>query len=530
MGMKAMPEVLIKESGKIWSYEYEKFKVKTYVPTASGLVDVVNYGFKAPYLVVFEEHPTDNDTAIAWAEASGLADVARLNGSSVVFVYPTSGSWATASPEIYNDLIAETRIHQYYRDGVVTMKDRFTGQWGDCFIRGAIFRTFLYGFGASADFIAKNYLQTVNGLYLWGPGEITPAACCLSGLSELPSVARRDIPILSVGNSAEINAALKEQCEHLLVEDSCDLKESYLKFFIRFKRWCGHLDIEADYDKIGLVEEPGFVTLTTSADNRGDDAGTKEHAVGYVAYYNRNLFDNGPVPMLFAFHGGGDSTFYITQVSGWWEVAHKHNFLLVAIENHLNSTATEMVEMIGKLKERYNIDEKRIYASGFSMGGCKSWDCFQEYPDVFAALAPMDATFEVGLNVFGQPAPCEINRSTPVPVFYAGGEITPLPELPFQAEKCTDRIRYVFDVNKVTKKYDVSFEAQDAWENKIWGVNGDRTVKLRDESRDAVLTLEYFDSDDGVCRTVLASVDNQGHECRQHTCEQAWLFLSQFTR
>ena len=34
------------------------------------------------------------------------------------------------------------------------------------------------------------------------------------------------------------------------------------------------------------------------------------------------------------------------------------------------------------------------------MGGCKTWDLYQEYPDVFAAVAPMDATFDVGCNLF----------------------------------------------------------------------------------------------------------------------------------
>ena len=50
--------------------------------------------------------------------------------------------------------------------------------------------------------------------------------------------------------------------------------------------------------------------------------------------------------MLLAFHGGGDSAFYISYISGWAEIAHKHNFLLVAVEHHLNSTATEMVELV----------------------------------------------------------------------------------------------------------------------------------------------------------------------------------------
>ena len=54
--------------------------------------------------------------------------------------------------------------------------------------------------------------------------------------------------------------------------------------------------------------------------------------------------------------------------------------------------------------------------------------------------------------------------------------------------------------------------------------------KIYNESRDSYLTINYFDSEDGVCRTAFASVSNQVHECRQHTCENAWKFISQFRR
>ena len=164
------------------------------------------------------------------------------------------------------------------------------------------------------------------------------------------------------------------------------------------------------------------------------------------------------------------------------------------------------------------------------MGGCKSWDLYQEYPGVFAGLAPMDATFEVGLNVYGKAAPVQINRSVPVPLFYAGGEITPLPELPFQAQKCVDRMRYVFEVNRIRKPYAVQFEDRAGWTNSIWGIDGDRTERVEDPSRGSVLTVQYFESEDGVVRTAFASVSGQGHECREHTCEHAWRFLSRFSK
>ena len=91
-------------------------------------------------------------------------------------------------------------------------------------------------------------------------------------------------------------------------------------------------------------------------------------------------------------------------------------------------------------------------------------------------------------------------------------------------------MQYVFKVNKVKKELNVKMEGVTEWVNPIWGIDGDRIEKLYDSSREATLTLHYFDSEDGNCYSVFGSIDNQGHECRYHTCEQAWLFISQFRR
>ena len=171
----------------------------------------------------------------------------------------------------------------------------------------------------------------------------------------------------------------------------------------------------------------------------------------------------------------------------------------------------------------------------------------------------MDATFELGLNVFGQKSAFELNKTVPVPCFYAGGEITPLPELPFQAQKCLDRIKYILELNGamaacenpettaaenvaelikggtasklaagISRKYDVKLEDKVNWENKIWGVNGDETYTTFD--RQATLTIELFKNGEGKCYNALGSISEQGHECREHTCENAWRFMSNFRR
>lgn len=521
------------DNSKIWNHSFDNFKAKVYIPVTSLPEKIINFGYEAPYLLILTEMELNDDEAKAYADDKRLAAIASEHASSVVFIYPTcEGGWKNAKEELFTELIANSKIHEYHEDGMAILINRFTKGCDGYAVRGAIFRSFLFGKGDAADYIAQNLLKTVNGQGLWGPADVAPTAVILEGLSKEPKVERKDMPIVSVGNSIEINEYIMEAVDECYISPEADYQVIYNEFLKDFIRWgwVGTLMDSPDFEKLGVKRDFGIVNVTTSSDNHRDAMGTKTHDIGYISFYNKDLFKKGPAPLLLCFHGGGDSAMHIAEVSEWYRVAKDHNFLLVCIENHLNSSATEMMELLEHLYGKYNIDKTRIYGSGFSMGGCKSWDLYQEYPKVFAGLAPMDATFEVGFNVFGEKVEKEINKDVLVPIFYTGGEETPLPELPFQADKCMERMGYVFKVNDVAKEYNVRFEDKDSWENKIWGVSGDRTEKVYDPSRDATLTIEYFDSKDGNCYTAFGSVSGQGHECRYHTCEQEWLFLSKFRR
>ena len=122
--------------------------------------------------------------------------------------------------------------------------------------------------------------------------------------------------------------------------------------------------------------------------------------------------------------------------------------------------------------------------------------------------------------------------TTSVPIFYAAGEQTPLAELPYQEQKCINRMAYALKLNgaKRASEYNVKLEEKDSWQNKFWGIDGDYTSAVTDPARKGKLTFQFFNRDDGKCWNIFASIDNQGHECRPHTCEYAWRFLSCFSR
>lgn len=530
--MVKMPGVVeLNDGSKIWENRFEKFEAKVYLPKSDPITNVINYGFMTPYLLVFEENKYTLEEAKKFADESGLSRIAAEYGGSVVFIYPSNeGGWCKAPSDLFASIISETRISQYYKDGVAIMRDRFTGDWGNLYIRAALLRSYLYGFGASADYIAENCLQKVEGDGLYGKGDITPVVCILQNLSVVPKPQRRDIPVISIGNSTAANEALKVGLDDVLVKDAAAYIDDFNGFIKKYRRMVGYLDVESDLKEMGMAVEPGYCVVPIALDNRGDDRESKEHKVGYVAYYNKGIMkQEAGVPLLLCFHGGGDSAMCMVALSDWHLVVAKYNFLLVSVENHLNSTATEMMDLIVHLKEKYHIDSERIYSTGFSMGGCKTWDMFQEYPEVFAAVAPMDATFDVGLNVYGQPVQ-SINQDTIVPVFYVGGEETPLPELPFQEAKCMNRMAYVLKVNKAITKYDLKYEEKSSWANPIWGIDGDVICKAKDDVRGSVLTMHLFESENGCCYSVFGSASNQAHEMRHLNCENAWKYISQFRR
>jgi dienelactone hydrolase len=90
----------------------------------------------------------------------------------------------------------------------------------------------------------------------------------------------------------------------------------------------------------------------------------------------------------------------------WWAADSRHHALadveyndhqgIIYMEPHGRGNATylgigdqDVVRAIQLAKERFNIDEDRVYLTGDSMGGWGTWNVGTRHPDLFAALAPI---------------------------------------------------------------------------------------------------------------------------------------------
>ena len=87
MGMECKPQVqTLEKDAKYWEQAFDSFQVKVYVPKAKPIADIVNFGFRAPYLLVLEENKMSREEAVAFAREKGFEAIAARFSTSVVFV------------------------------------------------------------------------------------------------------------------------------------------------------------------------------------------------------------------------------------------------------------------------------------------------------------------------------------------------------------------------------------------------------------------------------------------------------------
>ncbi|MBR0136840.1 MAG: hypothetical protein IJM15_00305 [Erysipelotrichaceae bacterium] len=528
------------EGSIFYEFNVNGYQILLYQPSNDIQSNLINYGFTSPSFLVFPDKKSDFDDLRELAESSGLADLARENGCGVILVNPKGEDWKDEEPGAYEAVANNLAIAQSnFRDGLAVMKNDAIPDEVSYAILGSCVRMYAYGFGSGADYIGRYYLKPVSGKVIMGDlgaSDLTIVSATLKGLSEAPKPETNDIHVVSIGNKEVYNEILKESCGALRVTAEMDLVKDFLEFTGNYRRWTGRILGAYNYEAEGIVCKAESVMLPIDKENAAFRRALRfmrkpEHKVGYVTFYDKNLDVHGEKhPLMLVFHGGGDSALATASLAEWPEIGQAEGFITVAVEMHLNVPAMETVALIDHLCKEYAIDETRIYGTGFSMGGIKSWDLYEQAPLRFAGLMPMDATDHVGNNCSGGKTE-NVNYEHKVPLLYVGGISSPLVELPKHELRSLERIKYLAKVNDLKEEFKVEFEDKSNWNDENVARKGDRVEVLHDDLfPNSEYNVHYYDSKDGNCYTCIMAISNHGHEIRPFTNRFAWNFIKKFSR
>lgn len=135
-------------------------------------------------------------------------------------------------------------------------------------------------------------------------------------------------------------------------------------------------------------------------------------------YAPSGLKDNSP--MLMSFHGMDQDPSYQQSNTHWEAVADTAGFLVVYPRGGTGFNTWDIsgdkdtkwiTQIIDQMANDYKIDKKRVYMSGFSMGGMLSYHAMGKIADKIAAFAPCSGYLMQG--------PGKAQR--PVPIFHTHG-------------------------------------------------------------------------------------------------------------
>ena len=119
--------------------------------------------------------------------------------------------------------------------------------------------------------------------------------------------------------------------------------------------------------------------------------------INYLTFLPKFYSNKGDkVPLIVFLHGSGERASDLNKVKAWGPpaiVEKDPNFPFMVVSPQVPDgqwwDAYQLKSMLDDVLKRYNVDRKRVYLTGISMGGYGAWDFASRYPDYFAAVAPI---------------------------------------------------------------------------------------------------------------------------------------------
>ena len=140
----------------------------------------------------------------------------------------------------------------------------------------------------------------------------------------------------------------------------------------------------------------------------------KESVSGRTIYVYAPSDLKAKSPLLLSCHGMNQDPNYQQENTHWEAVADTAGFVVVYPNGGTGMSTWDIsgdsdtkwiVQIIDKMAQDYDIDTKRVYLSGFSMGGMLTYNAMSKIADKIAAFAPTSGTNVMGASKAQRPVP-----------------------------------------------------------------------------------------------------------------------------
>ena len=132
----------------------------------------------------------------------------------------------------------------------------------------------------------------------------------------------------------------------------------------------------------------------------------EKSSIPHWTYLPKSYSDNAKqaVPLLLFLHGAGESGDDLNQVLQWGPpkriVEGKHYPLVIVSpqcpDRKIGWNGKQLVMLIDELVGKYNIDRRRIYCTGLSMGGAGTFKIMETAPRLLATAVPICGRGNIG--------------------------------------------------------------------------------------------------------------------------------------
>jgi predicted peptidase len=170
-----------------------------------------------------------------------------------------------------------------------------------------------------------------------------------------------------------------------------------------------------------------------------DEAGDID--MEYRVYIPTSYNGSEATPLVVALHGLGSGTMYMMEYNNLVELAERYGFIVATPMgynprswygargqgNEFNRrredpgpanmgelSEKDVLNVLAIMREDYNVDDRRIYLIGQSMGGGGTWYLGSKYSDIWAALAPMAPAIYISPDI--------LESATHLPVMVVMGD------------------------------------------------------------------------------------------------------------